>query len=106
MLASALLRMICSMLLLLHMPPFTLRYSPASTLVVMLLLSSRDCSCRTVSKGQVGGKSGQSTWWVGKEVSQSTGWVGGGGGSEHRVGRGRGESENGVGQSTGEGGES
>lgn len=46
MVAWALLRMICSMLLLLHMLPFTARYSLANTGVVMLPASSRGLPCR------------------------------------------------------------
>ena len=45
-LARALLRMICSMLLLLHMLPFTVRYSLARVLVVMLAASSNGWPCR------------------------------------------------------------
>ena len=46
MLARALLRMICSMLLLLHMLPFTVRYSLARVLVVMVAASSSCWPCR------------------------------------------------------------
>lgn len=46
MLARALLRMICSMLLLLHMLPFTARYSLARVLVVMVAASSSSWPCR------------------------------------------------------------
>ncbi len=46
MLARALLRMICNMLLLLHMLPFTVRYSVASVLVVIVAASSNGWPCR------------------------------------------------------------
>ena len=49
MLARALLRMIWSIFLLLHMLPFTFKYSPASSLVVMVLLSSSGCFCKSES---------------------------------------------------------
>ncbi len=49
MLARALLRMICSMLLLLHMLPFTVKYSLARVLVVMVAASSNGWPCREQS---------------------------------------------------------